>query len=78
MVFVQASLFAPVVVVYAWGSRRTAYYQLRVRPAGSTEETLATAKKIMQQKVARGYRAVTEANHRGFESADGRVQASSN
>lgn len=73
MVFVQASLFDPVAVVCAWGSRRTAYYQLRVRPAGSTEEALVTAKKIVQQKVKRGYRAVTEANYGDFESAGGRV-----
>ena len=78
MVFVQASLFDPVAVVCAWGSRRTAYQKLQVRPAGSTEEALATAKKIVQQKVKRGYIAVTAANYGDFETAVGRSQASSN
>jgi len=78
MVFVQATLLDSVAVVCAWGSRRTAYHQLRVRPASSTEEALTTAKKIVQQKVKRGYQAVTEANYGGFESDDGRLQASSN
>jgi predicted DNA-binding WGR domain protein len=73
MVFVQASLFDPAAVICAWGSRRTAYHQLRVLPAGSTDEALATAKKIVQQKVKRGYLAVTETNYGGLESADERA-----
>ena len=60
MVFVQATLFEPVAVICTWGNRRNSYQQLRVLPAGSQAEALATAQKIVEQKLARGYERVSE------------------
>jgi len=72
MVFVQASLFDPVAVIYAWGSRRTSYYQMRVRPAKSTADALAIADKIVKQKVNRGYEIVSEINNPHYKRPSSR------
>lgn len=60
LVTVQATLFEPVAVVVAWGSRETTYQQLRVLPAESEEEARALAESIVMQKLKRGYMLIHE------------------
>lgn len=55
LVTVQATLFDPVAVITAWGSRETTYQQMRISPAGSEEEALDLAARIVGQKLRRGY-----------------------
>lgn len=54
MVLVQPSLFEPLAVICAWGSRQNSYQQVRVLPAVSEAEALALAHKIVSRKVRRG------------------------
>jgi predicted DNA-binding WGR domain protein len=60
MVAVQATLFEPVAVVCAWGSRETTYQQLRIFPAENEREAQALATNIVAQKLKRGYVMVQE------------------
>lgn len=60
LVTVQATLFDPVAVITAWGGRATTYQQMRIFPAGSEEEALDLAARIVGQKLRRGYMLVHE------------------
>lgn len=60
LVTVQATLFDPVAVITAWGSRETTYQQMRIFPARSKEEALQLAVRIVGQKLRRGYMLVHE------------------
>jgi predicted DNA-binding WGR domain protein len=55
LVAVQATLFDPVAVITAWGSRETTYQQMRIFPTGSEEEALDLAARIVGQKLRLGY-----------------------
>ena len=52
---VQPTLFENYAVICLWGNRRTRYQQARVIPAGTLQDALALAAKIIQQKMRRGY-----------------------
>jgi predicted DNA-binding WGR domain protein len=54
-VTVQRTLFDPVAVVCAWGSRRSCYQRLRVVPAASYAEAEGVVGRIVEEKKRRGY-----------------------
>ena len=60
LVTIQATLFAPVAVVTAWGSNQTAYQQMRASPAGSVAEATSMADEIVRAKLKRGYAIVID------------------
>jgi predicted DNA-binding WGR domain protein len=55
MVTIQPTLFDPIAVVCAWGSRQNDYQQMRIMPVESVEEGVALAEKIVRNKERRGY-----------------------
>lgn len=55
LVAVQATLFHPIAVITAWGSRETDYQRLRIFPAASEAEAHELAERIIEQKLRRGY-----------------------
>ena len=58
LVAVQATLFEPVAVLCAWGSRHTAYQQIRIVSVSGKAEARAVAEKIVAIKCRRGYEVV--------------------
>ena len=58
MVIVQATLFEPVAVICAWGSRHTSYQQVRIISVRDEAEARALAGKIVAIKQRRGYEIV--------------------
>ena len=54
-VHVQATLFDEFAVVCVWGSRETAFQQMRAIPAESLAEAQELAARIVTEKIARGY-----------------------
>lgn len=58
-VTVQPTLFHPVAVITAWGSRENDYQRVKILPAASTAAAAALAKKIVATKVKRGYEVVS-------------------
>lgn len=56
LVTVQPTLFDPVAVVCAWGSRVTAYQRLRCLPMPDREQAERRAREIVERKIRRGYR----------------------
>lgn len=55
LIAVQETLFEPLAVVCAWGSRETSYQQMRILPADSVDNAQALAVRIIAQKLKRGY-----------------------
>ena len=60
MVAVQATLFEPVAVICAWGSRHTAYQQVRILSVTGEAEARALAAQIVATKCRRGYEVVNQ------------------
>jgi predicted DNA-binding WGR domain protein len=56
---VQTGLFDAVAVVRFWGSRETAYQQVRVEPFGDQVTARIAADRLIQKKLRRGYQYVT-------------------
>lgn len=58
LVTVQATLFEPLAVVCAYGSRRTNWQQVRIIPAGNPTLAQEIAQTIVSTKLRRGYELV--------------------
>ncbi|MDL1889851.1 WGR domain-containing protein [Nitrospirales bacterium NOB] len=54
-VAIQPTLLDPIAVVCVWGSRRSNYQRMHVRPAITREEAEQVAEKIVRGKIRRGY-----------------------
>jgi predicted DNA-binding WGR domain protein len=58
MVTVQATLLHPLAVICAYGSRHTAWQQMRIFPADSWQQAVDRANDVVAQKRKRGYEVV--------------------
>jgi predicted DNA-binding WGR domain protein len=55
---VTQTLYDPIAVLCAWGSRQTAYQQTRVFPMASQVAAEKQVNKIVASKIKRGYRVI--------------------
>ncbi len=62
IVAVQSTLFEPIAVITAWGSRNSDWQQWRAFPAESLAAAQETAESIIIAKQKRGYQIVQKEN----------------